>query len=356
MVGKKSLERHDTQEKGGEAGLHEYLSAAIDCCSPEKSGECVMEKVQVILLSLLFSLTAYGQRYEKVPFGDFEQWAVRYITESKVIGGEERTVYMIGPTDTIRGNVPYSYDKTIWSSSNVYAKIAGVTKTSNNVMPDDGPTGKCAKLVSQMAACKVAGLVNLKVLATGSIYWGETQEPVSNVTNPYAVMSWGVPFTKRPKAMLLNYKAEIPNTGKLVRSTTFRYSEFEGYDPFEFVFILQNRWEDADGNIHAVRVGTAVCRVEESSDGWVMDFRMPIIYGDARKSETYQPYMDLISGYKNMYAINSKGKKKLVLEEDWADANTPVTHAIMWFSSGSCGAFIGALDNILWLDELRLEY
>ena len=66
-----------------------------------------MEKVQVILLSLLISVTAYGQRYEKVPFGDFEQWAVRYITESRVIGGKEKMVYMVGPTDTIRGNVVY---------------------------------------------------------------------------------------------------------------------------------------------------------------------------------------------------------------------------------------------------------
>ena len=64
-----------------------------------------MAKVQVTIMFLLACLTASAQRYEKVPFGDFEQWAVRYITESKVIGGQERTVYMVGPTDTIRGNV-----------------------------------------------------------------------------------------------------------------------------------------------------------------------------------------------------------------------------------------------------------
>ena len=315
-----------------------------------------MEKVQVIVACLFFSLVAHGQRYEKVPFGDFEQWAVRYITESKVIGGQEKAVYMVGPTDTIRGNVVYPYDRTIWSSSNVYAKVAGVTKTSTNVMPDDGPTGKCAKMVSQLAACKVAGLINIKVLATGSIFWGQTQEPVSSIKNPYAVMSWGIPFTKRPKAMLFNYKAVLPNTGKLVKSTTFRTSYFEGYDPFEVVFILQHRWEDADGNIHAKRVGTAICRIEKSTHGWVMDHRVSVIYGDARNSKDYKPYMDLISGYKNVYAFNSKGKKKLIQEEEWADANCPVTHALMWFSSGSCGAFIGALDNVFWVDEIRLEY
>lgn len=314
-----------------------------------------MEKIQIILL-LLVSQLAFGQRYEKVPFGDFEQWAVRYITESKVIGGQEKTVYMVGPTDTIQGNVPYSYENTIWSSSNVYAKVMGVTKTSTNVMPDKGPTGKCAKLVSQLASCKVIGLININVLATGSIFWGVTQEPVSSINNPYAVMTWGIPFTKRPKAMLFNYKAYLPDTGKLIKSTAFRSSEFEGYDPFEAVFILQNRWEDAKGNIHAKRVGTAIYQIEKSSSGWVMDQRIPVIYGDARKSEDYKPYMDLISGYKNMYALNSKGEKKIIHEEEWADPDCPVTHAIMWFSSGSSGAFIGALGNVLWVDEIRLEY
>lgn len=315
-----------------------------------------MAKIQVTILCLLVCLTASAQRYEKVLYGDFDQWAVRYITESKVIGGKEKVVYMIGPTDTIRGNVAYSYKNTNWSSSNVFARVMGVVKTSTNVTPDYGPTGKCAKLVSKMVSCKVAGIINVKVMAAGSIYWGQTQEPVSNINNPYAVMTWGIPFTKRPKALVYNYKAVIPNTGKLVRSTTFRASEFEGYDPAEIVLILQNRWEDDEGNIHAKRVGTAIAYVDKSTSGWVMDARLPVIYGDARKHKDYKPYMDLISGYKNVYSFNSKGKKKPVIEEEWAEADCPVTHAMMWFASGSCGAFIGALDNTLWVDEVRLEY
>ena len=308
------------------------------------------------ILCLLACLSAMAQRYEKVPFGDFEQWAVRYITESQVIGGQEKIVYMVGPTDTIRGNVVYPSKNTIWSSSNVFAKVMGVVKTNTNVTPDVGPTGKCAKMVSQMAACKVVGIINVRVMAAGSIYWGETQEPVSGIKNPYAVMTWGIPFTKRPKALVFNYKSLIPNTGKLIKSTTFRATEFDGYDPAEIVLVLQHRWEDADGNIHAKRVGTAMMQVNQTSAGWVMDCRVPVIYGDARKNKDYKPYMDLITGYKNMYAFNSKGKKKPILEEAWADEDSPVTHAIMWFCSGSRGAFIGAVDNTLWVDEVRLEY
>ncbi len=305
---------------------------------------------------LLASLSVSAQRYEKVPFGDFEQWVVRYIDESQIIGGNRKTLYVIGPTDTIVGNEAYDYKKTIWATSNAFAKVMGITKTSTNVTPDRGPTGRCAKLATQYAYCKVAGMVNIKVLAGGSIYWGKMLEPITGVSDPYAFMDWGIPFTKRPKAMVLNYRSVIPNTGKLVKGTTFRTIEFDGYDPAEIMFVLQYRWEDEKGNIHAKRVGTAIYHVDQTSHGWVSDFRIPVIYGDARKSPDYKPYMDLITGEKTMYALNSKGKKKPLIEEDWADADCPATHAIMVITSGSQGAFIGALDNILWVDEIRLEY
>jgi hypothetical protein len=315
-----------------------------------------MAKVQVTIVCLLACLAASAQSYEKVPFGDFEQWAVRYVTESQIIGGQEKTLYVIGPTDTVRGNEVYDYKNTIWSTSNAFAKVMGVVKISNNVTPDNGPTGKCAKLATQIATCKVAGMLNIKVLAAGSIYWGKMLEPVTGVSDPFAFIDWGIPFTKRPKALVLNYKANIPNTGKLVKGTTTRTIEFDGYDPAEILFVLQYRWEDDKGNIHAKRVGTVIYHVDQSSDGWMKDFRIPVIYGDARESADYQPYMDLLSGERTMYAINSKGKKKPILEEAWADADCPVTHAIMWLTSGSCGAFTGALDNVLWVDEIRLEY
>ena len=314
-----------------------------------------MEKIQIILL-LLISQLAFGQHYEEVPFGDFEQWTVRYVTESKIIGGQEKVLYVIGPTDTIHSNEIYDYKNTIWSTSNAFAKVMGVVKTSNNVTPDKGPSGTCAKLATEFAYCKVAGLVNIKVLAAGSIYWGKMLEPVTGVSDPFAFIDWGIPFTKRPNALVLDYKATIPNNGKLVKGTTTRTIEFDGYDPAEILFVLQYRWEDEKGNVHAKRVGTAICHIDQSSNGWKKDFRVPVIYGDARESADFQPYMDLLRGDMTMYTINSKGKKKPILEETWADPDCPVTHAIMWLTSGSSGAFIGAIGNVLWLDEIRLEY
>ena len=101
-----------------------------------------MEKIQVsILATLLALLPAHAQRFEKVPFGDFEQWTRREIRESGILGGNIRTVYVIGPEETIEGNIPYDYSRTIWASSNAYARVAGITKASVTVEPAKGPDG-----------------------------------------------------------------------------------------------------------------------------------------------------------------------------------------------------------------------
>ena len=305
-----------------------------------------MEKVKVIILALLASvLPLSAQRVELLPFGDFEQWTERHIKESAIVGGEVKTIYTLGPLE-----------KTPWASSNAYAKVSGVIKTSLSVEPDNGPSGRCAKLSTVFASCKVAGLVDIQVLATGSLYWGKMFEPISGVKNPYANMDWGIPFTGRPTALLVDFKAYLPATGKLVKGTTFRKTEFPGDDPCQVLLLLQRRWEDADGNVHAERVGTAILRIGSSTSGWVKNKRIPVLYGDARKQPGYRSYMDLVKGERTLYTINSRGKRVPILEEGWAPADTPCTHAVLHIASGSQGGYTGALGNILWVDNLRIEY
>ncbi len=316
-----------------------------------------MEKVEMTLLLLLLSAgVLHAQRVETFPYGDFEHWTVRHIKESAVVGGEVKTLYVVGPDELIEGNKTYAYSRTPWASSNAYAKVAGVTKTSLSAEPDEGPTGKCAKLSTVFASCKVAGLVDIQVLASGSLYWGKMLEPVTGVSNPYSFMDWGIPFTERPAAILLDYKAYLPATGTLTRGTTFRQTTFPGEDPCQVMLLLQYRWEDEDGNIHARRVGTAFYRISRSSAGWVKNCRIPLIYGDARQSPQYRSYMDLLGGKKALYALNSKGKRTKILEEGWAEPDSPVTHAVLHIASGSRGAFEGEIGNTLWVDNFRLEY
>ena len=316
-----------------------------------------MGKIEITLLFLLAAcMPLRAQRVETVPFGDFEHWTVRHIKESAIIGGEVKTIYVLGPDGAIDGNEAYDYSKTVWASSNAYAKVSGVTKTSLSVEPVQGPSGKCAKLSTVFASCKVAGLVEIQVLATGSLYWGRMYEPITGVRNPYANMDWGIPFTGRPSAVVLDYKAYLPATGKLVKGTTFNKTEIPGEDPCQVMLLLQRRWEDSEGNIHAQRVGTAFLRVNRSTGDWVKDASVPVMYGDARRMAGYRPYMGLISGENTLYAANSKGKLVPVREEGWAPADTPCTHAVMQLSSGCQGGFTGAPGNTFWIDNLRLVY
>lgn len=312
----------------------------------------------IIILSLvIFSQPfCHAQKYEKVPLGDFEHWAVRNIKESAILGGEVKTIYNVAPTDTINGNKAFNYSKTRWASSNAYAVVAGITKTSCSVTPADGPTGKCARLETCYAACKVAGVLNIKVLVQGTLIWGRMKEPVTGISDPYSSMDWGIPFTGRPKAILLDYRATIPDTGTMTRGTTFKTETFPGHDAAEVTLLLQHRWEDEQGNIHAERVGTATYRIGKSSNGWVKKKRIPVIYGNATEDPGYKPFMDLLCNTRPLTAINSKGKSKVIKEEAWAAPNAEVTHAILIISSGSSGAFVGAIGDVLDVDNVILEY
>ena len=67
-----------------------------------------MKKVLILPL-LCLSLLGMAERVEPIPFGDMEQWTVRYIEESKLLGGKTKILYCLAPTDTVRENGPYQY-------------------------------------------------------------------------------------------------------------------------------------------------------------------------------------------------------------------------------------------------------
>ena len=52
-----------------------------------------MKKQIVLFLFLVIGSPAlFAERVEMLPFGDMEQWTVRYIKESKLLGGNTRTL------------------------------------------------------------------------------------------------------------------------------------------------------------------------------------------------------------------------------------------------------------------------
>ena len=295
---------------------------------------------------------------EYIRFGNFDQWLVRHVKESGIIGGDTKTLYHIAPNGTWNNNNPYlGTGGTPWACSNVMAKVSGITKTNVSVYRDTHPGhGYCAKLYTHLEECKVLGIVNIKVLAAGSIYLGQTQEPITNTKNPMSKLNAGVKFTKRPTALVFDYKVKLSGKPNRVKQTGFgKPSTVAGKDMPDVILYLQKRWEGAHGNIYAKRVGTMVRRFISNTD-WVNNARFPIYYGDITKLKIYNSAWALTSGENTKYAKNSKGKMVPVKEVGWGNANDTPTHLVLQFDSSHGGAYIGSVGNTLWVDNVRLAY
>ena len=125
--------------------------------------------VVTTFVAFISSLSLLAQhKVEMFPFGDMDQWVDRQIKESGIIGGNTKNVYEIAPTAVIQGDQVYkNMGGSPWGTSNVMAKVAGITKTNTSVFPEKRGEGYCARLDTRMESVKVLGLVNITVLAAG---------------------------------------------------------------------------------------------------------------------------------------------------------------------------------------------
>lgn len=319
-----------------------------------------MRKLVICFLAVAgFCGWARGETFEMFKYGDFENWVTRNVTESKIIGGKVKQIYEIAPNATIDGDKVYSnMGGSPWATSNIMAKVVGITKVSNAVWPDNRVSGnRCCKLQTIMEHCKAIGLINIDVVVAGSIFLGEIFEPIKSTSEPYAKMEMGIPFTRRPKALRFDYKVLMPNDATRTYSSGFgKKKTYPGQDTAEVYIILQRRWEDADGNIYAKRVGTGRERYGTTTDGWVNSHEIPVWYGDITGRPGYKSFMGLIPAERNYYARNSKGKMMPVQEIGWDDADATPTHMLVMASAGSGTAYIGTVGLTLWIDNIGLVY
>lgn len=314
-------------------------------------------RLSVAALLVVTSLCGFArEKVVPVKYGDMDRWIIRKVHESGIIGGNTKLLYEIGPEQEIVGNEPYkNMGGSPWGTSNVMAKVVGIVKTNNSVYRDKRDHGYCARLETHIESVKVWGVVNITVLAAGSIYLGEMREPITGTRNAEKNMNWGVPFTQRPQAVRYDYKVKMSGEEDRIRLTGFSgRKRVEGQDCAITVFFLQKRMEDAEGNITAERVGTMVMKYDKDSDGWVNDATYEVLYGDITRHPSYNPET---MGLRNRdYARNSKGESVLIKETGWAEADETPTHLILQFSSSHGGAFIGSPGNTLWIDNVKLVY
>lgn len=316
-----------------------------------------MKRLFFLSFVICLALSLHAEE-ELIKFGNFDSWITREIKESFLVGGKKSTLYEVGPEGSFNGAKPFTNQGgSPWANSNVYAKVCGVVKTNVSVYPDTHGNGKCVKLLTHIVKCKAAGVVNISVLAAGSIYTGTMIEPITSSNNPMSKMNMGIPFTKKPKGLKFDYKYYNNGSPNRIYESGFsKTKEVAGKDMAECICLLQKRWEDADGNIHAKRVGTLRVRFDKNTNGWVEAKEFPIHYGDISKEPFYKDWMGMITGDGVYYALNSKGVNVPIQEEGWASADETPTHVIVKFDSSHAGAYIGSEGNTLWVDNVKFVY
>ena len=291
-------------------------------------------------------------------YGNFDHWCVREVKESGIIGGKNKPLYeFYGNQDTtFTGKTPFSAPEGyIWRTNNVLAIVAGVVKTNNTVFPEKRGNGYCARIETHIEEVKGLGIVNMDVTCQGALLIGVLPEPITTTKDPMSKVLYGVPFTGCPKSVTMDIKADVGH--EVVRGTGFSKLKPLGYnDSAEITVILQKRWEDEDGNVHALRVGTGIRRISEDIPEWINGYEIKIGYGDITSEPYYQEYMGLKTDPETAYhALNSKGKNVVIQEDGWAEPGTEPTHMMLHVIS-SCGkAFYGGVGNTVWIDNVKVK-
>lgn len=312
-----------------------------------------------ILFSFAGSATA---QVKSIPFGDMEHWLVRQVDESGIIGGKTKFVYEVAKGDTLKNNVPFvqNLKTSPWGTSSILAVVNGITKSSTTVFPEyHQGHGLAARMETRIERVKVMGLINISVLATGTMFLGQINEPVRDTKNPMAKLIMGVEFREKPKSLIYDYYFQQgQNGGQRIKEPGFgRTVEVEGINCGEVCMMLQKRWEDAEGNVYAKRVGTVWERYSKSTNGWRNAAEVPVHYGDITKTDYYRPFMALQDGGEGTWhCMNSKGKVVPIVEVGWGEPDDVPTHIILRFSSGHGGAYVGCPGAMMHIDNVKMRY
>lgn len=289
-------------------------------------------------------------------YGKLDRWSVREVRESDILGGKTKYLYeFYGNGDTLVSREPLvKPDDYLWRTNNVLACVAGIYKTNTTVFPERRGDGWCARIETHIEDVEALG-INLHVVCQGAFLLGDLIEPIKSTKDPMTKVVYGIPFSGFPKALVFDYKAEVGHA--VVRGTGFsKIKTLDRPDYPEAVILLQKRWEDEDGTLHALRVGTGQERFTKNVSKWENGHRIEVKYGDITSDPSYKSYMKLETDPDRAYhAFNCKGRNVPVIEEGWAPVGTKPNYLIVKFLASCDEAFHGGVGNILWIDNIRLE-
>ena len=306
----------------------------------------------VIFHSGAISQNRYIDNSGQLNYSNLDSWYFRSVKESFFVGGESIKLFQIGLKIT-SGEKTDPKVESPWGTSNVHAKI-GLDIANNCVFPEKRNDGYCSRMETNVRGVHVIG-ITLDALVTGAIFLGDFIEPVKSIKAPIKKMNHGIPFNKRPKAVKFDYKCS-PGLNRI--NTDKNEKSVPGQDKAEFCMILQKRWEDAQGDVFATRIGGTRVFFGKTDNQWINGATFQVMYGDVSKEPLYDPQtMGLIPSVGPMYVKNSKGMMVPLIEKNWGKADEIPTHLVMYFDSSYQGIdFIGSPESVFWVDNISLIY
>ncbi len=297
----------------------------------------------------------YLNNQGQLNYSSLDNWYSRKLKESVLLSGNTIELYGVGKVDA-KADL---FDMTLkdpaspWGTTNVYAKMV-LDVGNTRVIPEKRENGYCCRLETKIRKDNIAGF-KVDVLLAGTLFVGELIEPVHGMKDPIKNVSQGIPFTGMPKAVKFDYKY---NVGKTRVKATTNVSTAAGTDKSEFAIILQKRWEDATGNVFAIRIGGARQFYTGTQSQWVNGATYPVTYGDVTHLPIYDPKtMGLIPSVGEVYVKNSKGKMVPLVETGWGKPGEAPTHMILYFTSSYQGVdYTGSAESVFWVDNIELVY
>jgi hypothetical protein len=324
-------------------------------------------KFQIIALTLLILMIFVGHIYAQKPpvnyidgdgqlkYSSLDNWYSRKLKESSLLSGNVIELYGVGKVSSTADftDMKLKDNSAPWATTNIYAKMV-LDVGNTRVIPEKRGDGYCARLETKIRKDNIAGF-KVDVLLAGTLFLGETAEPVKGMKDPEKNASQGIPFSGMPKAVKFDYKYHV---GKSRVVATTNVKPVAGEDRADFAILLQKRWEDKDGNVFATRIGGNRLFFTGSVNQWVTEATYPVYYGDVTKLPQYdQKTMGLIPSVGKVYVKNSKGDMVSLVETGWGKPGETPTHMIMYFTSSYEGMkYTGSTESVFWVDNIELIY
>jgi hypothetical protein len=298
---------------------------------------------------------AFTDNLGQLNYSSLDSWYSRELKESSLLSGETINLFGVGKVNPQAdfSDLKLKDPESPWGTTNIYAKML-LDVGNTRVIPEKRGNGYCARLETKIRKDNIAGF-KVDVLLAGTLFLGETAEPVKGIKDPEKNASQGIPFTGMPKAVKFDYKYHI---GKSRVEATTNIKSADGEDKADFSIILQRRWEDKDGNVFAIRIGGYRQFFTGTVDKWINGATFPVFYGDATSLPQYDPKtMGLIPSVGRVFVKNSKGVIVPLVETGWGKSGDRPTHMIMYFTSSYEGMkYTGSTESVFWVDNIELIY